>query len=112
MNVTKRVWLFQFWLTVGILLRPLTCPGQQAEAPEKPKSEEAAPQPPAQDKRIELNLLGKTEVQAGESRRNENVVFNLIDNNALKELNSRLGTNAAATSEFVPEFRYFSKRTS
>jgi hypothetical protein len=105
--INGRVWLFQFWLGVGILLRPLACPGQQAETPEKPKSEEAAPQPPADDKRTELNLLGKTEVEAGESRRNENIQFNLIDNNALKELNSRLGTSATVTSEFLPEFRYF-----
>jgi hypothetical protein len=41
-------------------------------------------------KRTDLNLLGKTHAAGGESRRNENVQFNLIDNNALKELNIRL----------------------
>ena len=45
--------------------------------------------------------------QAGESRRNENVQFNLIDNNALKELNVRLGSSATVTPAFEPEFRYF-----
>ncbi len=49
-------------------------------------------QPPAEERRrVELNLLGKEDSAAGESRRNENVQFNLVDNNALKELNVRLG---------------------
>src|SRR5438309_12032446 len=98
-----------------ILWPALACFGQQAETPpEKPKSEQAAPPPqapapqaPAEDKRTELNLLGKTAVQAGESRRNENIPFNLIDNNALKELNVRLGTSATITTEFRPDSRYF-----
>src|SRR5690349_7813700 len=46
---------------------------------------------PEDARRIELNLLGKTDVAGGESRRNENIQFNLVDNNALKELNVRLG---------------------
>ena len=54
------------------------------------------------NKRTELNLLGKTDTQGGESRRNENVQFNLIDNNALKELNIRLGTTATLIEEFKP----------
>jgi hypothetical protein len=78
---------------------------KQPDAP-APK-EEAAPAPIAEEKRTELNLLGQTDVQAGESRRNENIQFNLIDNNALKDLNARLGTSATATSEFRPELRYF-----
>lgn len=59
------------------------------------------------DKRVELNLLGKTDTAAGESRRNENVQFNLVDNNALKELNIRLGTTATIVQEFRPERNYF-----
>jgi hypothetical protein len=66
---------------------------------------EAAPQ--LQAKRVELNLLGKTDSDAGESRRNENVQFNLIDNNALKYLNIRLGTTATIVSQFRPERKYF-----
>ena len=50
--------------------------------------------------RTDLNLLGKTDTDSGESRRNENVQFNPIDNNALKELNRRLG----ATATVVPTF--------
>src|ERR671932_455657 len=65
--------------------------------------------PPAADqsKRTDLNLLGGTDAAAGESRRNENVQFNLIDNNALKYLNLRLGTNATIVTEFKPERKYF-----
>src|SRR5437867_4390566 len=111
-TVPLRAWLFRFWLGISILSPPLVCRGQEAGAPENPKSAEAAPgapapPAPADDKRTELNLLGKTEVQAGESRRNENVQFNLIDNNALKELNARLGSSATVTPAFEPEFRYF-----
>src|SRR5437762_6728080 len=107
-----RVWLFRFLLGISILSRSLACRGQEAGVPEKLRSAEAAPetptpQAPADDKRTELNLIGKTEVQAGESRRNENVQFNLIDNNALKELNVRLGSSATVTRVFQPEFRYF-----
>jgi len=59
-------------------------------------------------KRVELNLLGKADTGAGESRRNENVQFNLIDNNALKELNIRLGASATIVEEFQPGRTYFS----
>ena len=96
-----RVWLFRFLVGISILSPSLPCVGQEAGAPEKPSSAEAAPETPtpeapADDKRTELNLIGKTEVQAGESRRNENVQFNLIDNNALKELN--LSSTSRVTS--------------
>lgn len=70
---------------------------------------EAGTLPAATDlnKRTELNLLGKTNTEGGESRRNENVQFNLIDNNALKELNIRLGTTATLIEEFKPNRNYF-----
>jgi len=89
---------------VGILLFL----AQQSGAPEgaKPAAPEA-PEPPVQVKRADLNLLGGTDASAGESRRNENVQFNLIDNNALKYLNIRLGTNATIVTEFQPERKYF-----
>jgi hypothetical protein len=83
----------------------------QAPAPSTspPKPADAAAEPPAADvhKRVELNLLGKTDTAAGESRRNENVQFNLVDNNALKELNLRLGTSATIVQEFRPDRNYF-----
>ncbi|MDP2999988.1 MAG: TonB-dependent receptor [Bryobacterales bacterium] len=67
----------------------------------------AAQQTPEPGKRVELNLLGQTDAAAGESRRNENIQFNLVDNNALKELNVRLGTTATIVTEFRPERNYF-----
>ena len=75
-----------------------------------PMAAPPAPPPAADDasKRVELNLLGKTDAAAGESRRNENVQFNLVDNNALKELNLRLGISATIVEEFRPDRNYFS----
>ena len=76
---------------------------QKSEAP-APKP---APEAPAPAARSDLNLLGKTDAQNGESRRNENVQFNLIDNNALKELNTRTGTTATLVPEFRADRSYF-----
>src|SRR3954447_25637158 len=89
-----------------IVLRVLFLFAQQSAPPEPPKPSAVAPQP-AQERRTDLNLLGATDSAAGESRRNENVQFNLIDNNALKYLNIRLGTNATIVTEFRPERKYF-----
>ena len=58
-------------------------------------------------KSSDINLLGKTDSASGESRRNENVQFNLIDNNSLKESNLRLGTTATIINEFKVEQNYF-----
>jgi len=73
--------------------------------------QQPAPQPSSQpapdNRRTELNLLGRTDTASGESRRNENVQFNLIDNGALKELNIRLGTSATLIQDFKPERGYF-----
>lgn len=54
-----------------------------------------------------VNLLGQADSDAGESRRNENVQFDLIDNNAFKESAIRLGTSATIVSEFGAENSYF-----
>ncbi len=76
--------------------------------------QKAVPAPPVEDgraearrRRVELNLLGAADAESGESRRNENVQFNLVDNNALKELNVRLGVTATIVREFQPERSYF-----
>jgi hypothetical protein len=61
----------------------------------------------ADTRRTDLNLQGQTDAAAGESRRNENVQFNPIDNNALKELNVRMGTTATIVQEFSPDRNYF-----
>src|SRR4051794_21178423 len=79
---------------------------QQAATPDLPVGSQQE-QKPVPDKRLELNLLGSTDSARGESRRNENVPFNLIDNNALRELNARLGTSATVVTEFRPELKYF-----
>jgi len=55
----------------------------------------------------QLNLLGKSDSDSGEGRRNENVQFNLIDNNAMKELRKRLGTSATIVEEFQAQRNYF-----
>ncbi|HEY1242292.1 MAG TPA: hypothetical protein VGF16_17130, partial [Bryobacteraceae bacterium] len=88
-----------------LLLRVLVLLAQQPVPAEPPKPPQ--PEQSAQSKSTELNLLGATDSAAGESRRNENVQFNLIDNNALKYLNIRLGTNATIVTEFRPEQKYF-----
>src|SRR5262249_49165838 len=59
------------------------------------------------DRRRELNLLGTVDTDSGEGRRNENVQFNLIDNNLLKELLIRMGTTATIVPEFLPERNYY-----
>ncbi len=57
--------------------------------------------------RTQLNLLGEVDAEAGEGRRNENVSVTLIDNNVLKELNSRMGTTANLVEVFDVERNYF-----
>src|SRR6266852_4896646 len=89
-----------------IVFRALLLLAQESAPPQTAKPVEVEQQP-VQVKRTDLNLLGATDSTAGESRRNENVQFNLIDNNALKYLNIRLGTNATIVTEFQPERKYF-----
>lgn len=75
---------------------------------EKPAASERPPEKSTSaQKRIELNLLGASDTDAGESRRNENVQFNLVDNNALKELNVRLGVTATIVDEFRADRSWF-----
>jgi hypothetical protein len=93
-----------------VLLWPEALLAQQRPDSKPPPPEEAKTASEAAEarKRVELNLLGKADTSAGESRRNENVQFNLIDNNALKELNVRLGASATLVQEFRPDRAYFS----
>jgi hypothetical protein len=71
-------------------------------APEKPAAEKSVALA-----RAELNLQGVTDSASGESRRNENIQFNPIDNNALKEVNVRMGTTATIVQEFDVARNYF-----
>ncbi len=95
-----------FPLPVAALLAVFLCAGPlAAQSKETATAKPAAETPPAP--RQDLNLLGRTNAQNGESRRNENVQFNLIDNNALKELNTRAGTTATPYAEFRAGRGYF-----
>ena len=76
--------------------------GAEAKARPTPATEPTAP-----EEATELNLLGQTDASSGEGRRNENVQFNAVDNNALRELQTRLGTTATIIGEFEPEHGYF-----
>ncbi len=82
-----------------ILALLLECAAQEKKSVPTPSAQAAAP--------AGLNLLGKADTQAGESRRNENVQFNLVDNNALKELNLRLGTTATISPMLEPPRNYY-----
>ncbi len=63
----------------------------------------------ASSDRTALNLLGEVDSEQGEGRRNENVRLTLIDNNVLKELNTRIGATATIAPEFKIESDYFGK---
>ena len=93
-------------------------PSESAPAPAAPAepSPTAEPQPEtppptaasqAEQQRLELNLLGQTDAASGESRRNENVQFNLIDRNAMRELNTRVGATATPIEQFHADRDYF-----
>src|SRR4029077_4932309 len=77
------------------------------QPPVSNNTSEPAAQPAKPDRRTELNLLGQTDTVSGESQRNENVQFNLIENNALKDLLLRMGTTATIVPEFRPDRNYF-----
>lgn len=111
MNAPRRELLF--WLLCAAIAAAVPCSanGQaQQEGDRKPAAEKQSEPDPKQTEassRVELNLVGKTDTAAGESRRNENIYFNPVDNNALKELNVRLGTTATIVREFSPARNYF-----
>lgn len=93
-------------LALALILLAQAAADRPSVSAEKVESVEAAEPAPAA-RRAELNLLGASDASSGESRRNENVQFNLIDNNAQKELNIRLGTTATLVRELDPERNYF-----
>ncbi len=108
------------WLFVAAAL----CPALLAAQSVAPEAEPGAPAPDelesvvledavdpdaAGAERTELNLLGEVDSDAGEGRRNENVRLTLINNNVLKELNTRLGTTATMVKEFDPQREYFGR---
>jgi hypothetical protein len=82
---------------------PSTAPASDAPKPQP----EIRVEETLKQRRAELNLLGTTDSSAGESRRNENIQFNLIDNNAQKDLNRRLGTTATVNPVFEAQHGYY-----
>ncbi|MBM3795692.1 MAG: hypothetical protein FJW31_16915 [Acidobacteria bacterium] len=93
--------------TVSSVTAPVpTASAAAEEAETEPAEPVAAPADAA--RRAELNLLGQTNAAAGESRRNENVQFTLVDNNSQRELNIRLGLTATTVAEFEADRNYYS----
>lgn len=71
-----------------------------------PQNPDAPKQALAAD-RTQLNLQGQADTASGESRRNENVQFNPIDNNALREVNLRIGATATIVESFHAQSSYY-----
>ncbi len=65
----------------------------------------ASQQPTA---RATENLAGQVDTAKGEGRRNENIQVNLVDTNAARELNTRVGVTATIIDEFRADRGYFS----
>jgi hypothetical protein len=84
--------------------------GTEEDAPAEARTPEGAPTSDAAtvENRTSLNLLGQANTGRGESRRNENVQITLIDTNAARELNTRVGTTATIIEEFQIDRSYFS----
>jgi hypothetical protein len=75
--------------------------------PAKPSSEAVAPEENAGRNRAGENILGQADTSQGEARRNENVQINLLDTNAVRELNVRVGTTATIVQEFTADRGYW-----
>jgi hypothetical protein len=89
---------------LALVLAPLLA--AQSVTPPNPAPPEPGNAPQPQTQRTSLNLLGRTDANSGESRRNENIQFNLIDTATAKELMVRLGTSATVHSEFHADRSY------
>lgn len=92
---------------ISALLLAAVIAAAQTPPPKTEAKPDTETKPADTSKTGDINLLGKTDTATGESRRNENVQFNLIDNNSLKENNLRVGTTATITNEFKIEQNYF-----
>src|SRR3989449_1687099 len=79
----------------------------QKDAAEKPSPDAAPTEESAERNRAGENLLGQADTSKGEARRNENVQINLLDTNAVRELNVRVGTTATIVQEFAAERGYW-----
>jgi hypothetical protein len=97
-------------LVAGLALLALAALG--ADDPPKPATADKPKLtlesvPPAATPAAQVDLAGKTNTEGGEARRNENVQVSLIDTNAQKEMNARLGASATVIEEFRPDRSYF-----
>ena len=54
-----------------------------------------------------MNVVGRVNAEQGENRRNENIQFNLVDNNAANEQMVRIGLTATVVEEFKADRTYF-----
>jgi hypothetical protein len=73
----------------------------------KPASDAVSEQDSGDGSKGQLNAVGRVDSEKGESRRNENIQFNLIDNHGLQELMGRIGLTATIVSEFKVDRSYF-----
>ena len=105
-------------LATLVLSRSVMLFAAQGESPraeaqvEKDTSAKSSPEAaPAEESagrnRAGENLLGQADTSNGEARRNENIQINLLDTNAVRELNVRVGTTATIVQEFVAERGYW-----
>lgn len=98
-------------MVAGLLLWALTALGAddppKSAAADKPKIVLESVPPAAAAAGAQVDLAGKTNTEGGEARRNENVQVSLIDTNAQKEMNARLGASATVIEEFRPDRTYF-----
>src|SRR5713226_3966920 len=83
-------------------------PAESQDSAEPAAESEAGPATPQPGRAAGQNLLGQADTARGEGRRNENVQINLVDNNAARDANQRLGATATIVEEFRVERSYFS----
>ena len=111
-------------LGVGFLVATIGFAQQPAAKPADPQFEKPAVSQPAGEpatadaeasstatqpvRAAGQNLLGQTNTTQGEGRRNENVQITLVDNNAARDANQRLGATATIVEEFHVDRNYFS----
>ena len=98
-----------FMLTRSVMLFAAQEERPKAESPkaESPKAEAVPTEEDDARNRAGENLLGQADTSKGEARRNENVQINLLDTNAVRELNARVGTTATIVQEFLPDRGYW-----
>ncbi len=83
-------------------------PAESQDSAEPAADSETGPATPQPVRAAGQNLLGQADTARGEGRRNENVQLNLVDNNAARDANQRLGATATIVEEFRPDRSYFS----